>query len=64
MAQAVAYAVASAGPVLVGAVYGRMRSWTPPLLLLLGVAALMGAAGVLAGRQVTIDPEEAPAPAG
>jgi CP family cyanate transporter-like MFS transporter len=63
MAQAVAYAVASAGPVLAGAVYGRTRGWTAPLLFLLGVAALMGAAGVVAGRQVTIDPEQAPAPA-
>ena len=64
MAQAVAYGVAAAGPVLVGAIYGSTRSWTLPLLVLLGVAALMGAAGVVAGRQVTVDPEPVAAAGG
>jgi CP family cyanate transporter-like MFS transporter len=63
MAQAVAYGVASVGPVLTGAVYGSTRSWTPPLLVLLGVTTVMAAAGAMAGRQVTIDPEQARAPA-
>jgi MFS transporter, CP family, cyanate transporter len=62
MAQMVAYSLAAAGPVLVGAVYARTGSWTPPLLALLGVAAAMGLAGTAAGRQVTIDRAPAPAP--
>jgi MFS transporter, CP family, cyanate transporter len=62
MAQMVAYSLAAAGPVLVGAVYAGTGSWTPPLLALLGVAAAMGLAGTAAGRQVTIDRAPVPAP--
>jgi MFS transporter, CP family, cyanate transporter len=60
MAQTVAYAIAAAGPVVVGGLYGATGSWTAPLILLIAVAGVMAAAGTASGRQVLIDDEPVP----
>ena len=54
MAQSVGYALAAAGPILLGALHDATGSWTAPLWVLLGVLAVQGGAGVLAGRDRTI----------
>ncbi|MEU2351068.1 MFS transporter [Modestobacter sp. NPDC049651] len=54
MAQSVGYALAAAGPILLGALHDATGSWTAPLWVLLGVLAVQGTAGVLAGRNRTI----------
>jgi MFS transporter, CP family, cyanate transporter len=50
MAQTVGYVLAAAGPFAVGALRDVTGGWTVPLLLLLGLLAVQGTAGVLAGR--------------
>ena len=50
MAQSVGYALAAAGPVLLGALHDATGSWTAPLVVLLGVIVVQVAAGVPAGR--------------
>lgn len=50
MAQSVGYALAAAGPILLGALHDATGSWTAPLVVLLGVIAVQAAAGVPAGR--------------
>ncbi len=48
--QTLGYAIGAPGPMLVGAVNGMTGGWTVPLLILAAVAALMGAAGRVAGN--------------
>jgi CP family cyanate transporter-like MFS transporter len=50
MAQSVGYALAAAGPVLLGALHDATGSWTAPLCVLLAVIVVQAAAGVPAGR--------------
>ncbi|WP_308257640.1 CynX/NimT family MFS transporter [Pseudonocardia lacus] len=50
MAQSAGYALAAAGPFAVGFLHDLTAGWTAPLLLLLAVLVLQGAAGVLAAR--------------
>ncbi|WP_138733311.1 CynX/NimT family MFS transporter [Modestobacter excelsi] len=50
MAQSVGYALAAAGPVLLGALHDATGSWTAPLWVLLAVLVVQAAAGVQAGR--------------
>jgi MFS transporter, CP family, cyanate transporter len=50
MAQSAGYVLAAAGPFVVGALRDLTGGWTVPLLLLVGLLAVQGAAGVLAGR--------------
>jgi MFS transporter, CP family, cyanate transporter len=50
MAQSVGYALAAAGPILLGALHDATGSWTAPLVVLLGVLVVQAVAGVLAGR--------------
>ncbi|QYN31713.1 MFS transporter [Pseudonocardia sp. DSM 110487] len=50
MAQTAGYVVAAAGPFAVGALRDLTGGWTVPLLLLVALLAVQGAAGVLAGR--------------
>ena len=50
MAQSVGYALAAAGPVLLGALHDATGSWTAPLWVLLAVLVVQAAAGVPAGR--------------
>jgi CP family cyanate transporter-like MFS transporter len=50
MAQTAGYVVAAAGPFAVGALRDLTGGWTVPLLLLVVLLAVQGAAGVLAGR--------------
>ena len=54
MTQLVGYTLGAAGPVVVGVLYESTGGWTAPLLLLLAVTAMTGAAGVAAGRDRTI----------
>jgi CP family cyanate transporter-like MFS transporter len=50
MAQTVGYAVAAAGPLLLGALREATGSWTVPVALLLAVLVPLVAAGMAAGR--------------
>lgn len=50
MAQSVGYLLAAAGPIAVGLVHGATGSWTPALLLLVVVDAVLVAVALLAGR--------------
>jgi CP family cyanate transporter-like MFS transporter len=50
MAQSVGYALAAAGPVLLGALHDATGSWTAPLFVLLAVLVVQAGAGVRAGR--------------
>ena len=50
MAQSVGYALAAAGPILLGALHDATGSWTAPLVVLLGVLVVQAVAGVQAGR--------------
>jgi CP family cyanate transporter-like MFS transporter len=54
MAQSVGYAMAAAGPILLGALHDATGSWTAPLWVLLGVIVVQAASGALAGRARTI----------
>jgi len=53
-AQGGGYLIASAGPLLIGFVHSATRSWTIPVLVLLGLAGGQLAFGLLAGRAKTI----------
>ncbi len=48
------YVLAAASPVLVGAVYDASGGWTLPMLLLAGVAVVLGATGLVAGARRTV----------
>jgi len=63
-AQGAGYLIAGAGPLLIGFLHSATRSWTVPVLVLLGVSGGQLAAGLLAGRAKTIGATEVtPAPA-
>jgi MFS transporter, CP family, cyanate transporter len=53
-AQSSGYMIAAAGPLAVGFLHAATGGWTVPVLALLGVAALMQWAGLLAGRARTL----------
>ena len=53
-AQGAGYLIASAGPLLIGFLHSATRSWTIPVLVLLGVGGGQLASGLLAGRAKTI----------
>lgn len=55
MAQSVGYILAALGPVAVGALHDATGSWTPALTMLIVVNVAMLWAGVLAGRDRTVD---------
>lgn len=50
MAQSVGYLLAAAGPFVAGAVHDASGSWTPVLVILLGIELLLVCFGALAGR--------------
>jgi CP family cyanate transporter-like MFS transporter len=54
MSQLVGYTVGACGPLVVGSLYAAAGGWGPPLVLLFGTAAVLGVAGVLAGRAVLL----------
>lgn len=54
MAQAVGYTMAAITPILIGLVHDLTRRWTVPLLLMIALALLQVAMGLLAGRSLTI----------
>ncbi|WP_297009120.1 MFS transporter [uncultured Corynebacterium sp.] len=55
MAQSVGYVLAAAGPVVLGALHDATGSWTPPLVVLIIADMLLLIAGLLAGRDRTVD---------
>lgn len=54
MAQSVGYSIAALGPLMLGLLHERSGDWTTPLTALLLVCAVQLAAGVLAGRDLTV----------
>lgn len=50
MAQSCGYLLATAGPVVFGALHDASRGWTVPLVVLIGIVTAQGVAGVGAGR--------------
>ena len=59
--QSTGYILAALGPLAVGALLGVSGSWTPPLILLIIVSALMGLTGYLSAAPGTVDDELAEA---
>jgi MFS transporter, CP family, cyanate transporter len=55
LAQGVGYLVAASGPVLIGVLHDATGSWTPPLLVLLGLLVPQVACGLVAGREGHVD---------
>ncbi|QQT69223.1 MFS transporter [Brevibacterium casei] len=55
--QSTGYVLAALGPLAVGALLGASGSWTPPLVLLIVVSALMGVTGYLSAAPGTVDDE-------
>jgi MFS transporter, CP family, cyanate transporter len=55
MAQSVGYLVAAAGPIIVGASHDWTASWTPALVTLMVLQALLAIFGYLAGRNRVVD---------
>jgi MFS transporter, CP family, cyanate transporter len=54
MAQAVGYTMAALTPILIGLVHDLTHRWTVPLLLMIALAMVQLAMGVLSGRSLTI----------
>ncbi|MCU1526950.1 MAG: transporter [Frondihabitans sp.] len=46
------YAIASLGPLVVGAVHGASAGWTVPMLVVFGSVLVLGVSGVLSARRV------------
>jgi len=59
IAQAVGYLFASLGPLEVGLLHSATGSWNPPIVVLLALTVLLLAAGLLAARPVTLEPQAA-----
>ncbi|TXS51698.1 CynX/NimT family MFS transporter [Streptomyces sp. t39] len=57
-AQSAGYLISIPGPLLVGVLYQHSGGWTVPLLLMAGLLVPQMAAGVLAGRDRTIEDEK------
>lgn len=55
MAQCIGYVIAALGPLTIGAIHDVTGSWTSPLLLLIGIALVQSAVGVLAARNRFLD---------
>ena len=55
MAQSLGYIFAAVGPVAVGALHDATGSWTPPMVILLVLSGCLLVAGLLAGRDRTVD---------
>ncbi|PSA95423.1 MFS transporter [Bacillus atrophaeus] len=50
MSQSLGYLLAAIGPIFIGFLYDQTHSWTLPIILLMIILAVMGAAGLGAGR--------------
>ncbi|MPY80667.1 MAG: MFS transporter [Actinophytocola sp.] len=50
LAQGAGYAMGASGPLVMGLLLDATGGWSAPLLTLLGLAAVLGAAGIAAGR--------------
>lgn len=58
MAQAVGYTLAATGPLLMGWLFELSGGWTAPLLMLVTIVPLMGAAGLLGGRPLRVGADD------
>lgn len=56
MAQSLGYALAAAGPIVIGLLHDATGSWRVPLLIMLGLLAVQLVTGALAGRDRRILP--------
>lgn len=57
MSQSIGYLLAAAGPIIIGMLHDILKSWTIPLYLCVGLAIIAAIMGLLAGRNIFIDPE-------
>jgi CP family cyanate transporter-like MFS transporter len=55
LVQGVGYLIAAGGPVAIGVLHDATGSWTPPLLVLIGLLVPQVACGLVAARPGTID---------
>lgn len=55
LGQGVGYLIAAGGPVLIGLLHDATGSWTPPLLVVLGLLVPQLACGLLAARPGSVD---------
>lgn len=55
MAQSLGYIFAAVGPVAVGVLHDATGSWTPPMVVMLVLSGCLVVAGLLAGRDRTVD---------
>lgn len=54
LAQSCGYLLATAGPIVFGALHDASRGWTVPLIVLIGIVTVQGVVGVGAGRAAHI----------
>lgn len=59
MAQSIGYLLAAIGPFTVGVIFDLFSSWTPSLILFIFIATAMFIAGLGAGKDRYVTPEEA-----
>lgn len=58
MAQCVGYLMAAAGPLLLGQLHDWTGGWTAPLLITAAISVAGAFTGMLAGRNVQLEPAE------
>ena len=54
MSQSAGYLLAAVGPVLTGALFDSLSSWTVPLLLFIALIAALAFCGLFAGSNKTV----------
>ncbi|MFG6149965.1 CynX/NimT family MFS transporter [Halobacillus sp. B23F22_1] len=58
MAQSIGYTMAAIGPIMLGMLFDFTQTWTPALIIFIGVVVVMVSAGLGAGRdEVVTEPE-------
>ncbi|GGF25728.1 putative transporter YycB [Halobacillus andaensis] len=55
MAQSIGYALAAVGPILIGMLYDFTQTWTPGIVIFIGIVVIMVSAGIGAGRDKYIE---------
>ncbi|MCP3029211.1 MFS transporter [Halobacillus sp. A5] len=58
MAQSIGYTLAAVGPIALGLLHDITQSWTPALIIFIGIVIVMVSAGLGAGRDIEISKAE------